>query len=61
LAKTSANAGELPLKEGFVEEAHYFNQSVVTRDAQEGMARFMEIGGQTRKVELKMSEVLQKL
>jgi len=61
LAKASVNAAELPLMEGLIEEAHYFNQSVASRAAQERMARFMEIGGQTRKVELKMSEVLQKL
>jgi len=61
LAKASVNAAELPLMEGLIEEAHYFNQSLASRAAQERMARFMEIGGQTRKVELKMSEVLQKL
>ena len=46
------DAAELPTIEGLIEEAHYFNQSVTTKAAQKRMAKFMEIGGQTRDLEL---------
>jgi enoyl-CoA hydratase/carnithine racemase len=52
LAKAAVNAAELPTVDGLVEEAHYFNQSVATREAQDRMAAFMAAGGQTRAVEL---------
>src|SRR5205807_4476462 len=39
LAKASVNAAELPTVEGLLEEAHYFNQSMATRAAQERMQR----------------------
>jgi enoyl-CoA hydratase/carnithine racemase len=52
-AKAAVNAAELPTVEGLLEEAHYFNQSVATTDAQERMQAFMAIGGQTREVELR--------
>jgi enoyl-CoA hydratase/carnithine racemase len=52
LAKASVEAAELPTIEGLIEEAHYFNQSLTTQGAQKRMAKFMEIGGQTREIEL---------
>lgn len=52
LAKASVNAAELPIVDGLLEEAHYFNQSLATKDAQERMAAFMAAGGQTYEVEL---------
>jgi enoyl-CoA hydratase/carnithine racemase len=52
LAKASVNAAELPTVAGLIEEAHYFNQSVATAAAQQRMAAFMQMGGQTREVEL---------
>jgi enoyl-CoA hydratase/carnithine racemase len=52
LAKASVNAAELPIVEGLLEEAHYFNQTLATKDAQERMAAFMAAGGQTYEVEL---------
>jgi enoyl-CoA hydratase/carnithine racemase len=52
LAKASVNAAELPTVAGLLEEAHYFNQSLATPEAQQRMAAFMAAGGQTRKVEL---------
>jgi enoyl-CoA hydratase/carnithine racemase len=54
LAKRSVNAAELPILEGLLEEAHYFNQSLATKAAQERMARFLENGGQTREAELSL-------
>ena len=52
LAKASLNAAELPIVDGLLEEAHYFNQSLATTEAQERMAAFMAVGGQTYDVEL---------
>ncbi|GAB4331618.1 MAG: enoyl-CoA hydratase/isomerase family protein [Candidatus Abyssubacteria bacterium] len=61
LAKASVNAAELPTAEGLMEEAHYFNQSIATAAAQKRMARFMELGGQSREVELDLEKLLPKL
>lgn len=52
LAKASVNAAERPIVDGLLEEAHYFNQSLATKEAQERMAAFMAVGGQTYDVEL---------
>jgi enoyl-CoA hydratase/carnithine racemase len=57
LAKASVDAAELPTIEGLIEEAHYFNQSLTTQGAQKRMAKFMEIGGQTRELELEPIEL----
>lgn len=57
LAKASVNAAELPTIEGLIEEAHYFNQSIATGPARKRMARFMELGGQTREVELHIGDL----
>ncbi len=52
LAKASVLSAELPTLEGLLEEAHYFNQAVATDEARERMKRFLQMGGQTREVEL---------
>jgi enoyl-CoA hydratase/carnithine racemase len=52
LAKRSVDAAELPTALGLLEEAHCFNQSLATQEAQERMAAFMARGGQTYTVEL---------
>ncbi|HBZ69482.1 MAG TPA: enoyl-CoA hydratase/isomerase family protein [Deltaproteobacteria bacterium] len=52
MAKASVNAAELPTVEGLLEEAHFFNQTLATQEAQERMAAFMAAGGQTYAVEL---------
>jgi enoyl-CoA hydratase/carnithine racemase len=52
LAKASVDAAELPTALGLLEEAHYFNQTLATKEAQERMAAFMAAGGQTYAVEL---------
>ena len=46
------NAAELPIVDGLIEEAHYFNQSLATKEAHDRMAAFMAAGGQTYEVEL---------
>src|SRR5437867_4625540 len=61
LAKASVNAAELPTVEGLLEEAHYFNQSLATTAAQERMKKFLEIGGQTREVELDLGGLVERL
>jgi len=61
LAKASVDAAELPIIEGLVEEAHYFNQSVATPSAQKRMAKFIELGGQTPEVEMNLDDVVRKL
>jgi enoyl-CoA hydratase/carnithine racemase len=61
LAKRSVDAAELPTVDGLLEEAHYFNQTLATKPAQERMARFLAMGGQTRDVELALDGLLEKL
>lgn len=53
LAKAAVDAAELSTFEGLLEEAHLFNQSLATTAAQERMAAFLAMGGQTREVELR--------
>lgn len=48
----------MPITEGLLEEAHLFSQSVATDGAQERMAKFMELDGQTRETELDLAEFL---
>lgn len=53
LAKASLDAAmELPTAEGLLEEAHRLARSVATEAAQRRMQRFLDLGGQTREVEL---------
>ncbi len=61
LAKAAVNAAELPTMEGLLEEAHLFNQSVATPAARARMAKFMELGGQTRETELDLESFVDKL
>jgi len=61
LAKASVDAAELPTREGLLEEAHYFNQSVATPAAQERMAAFMALGGQQADVEKGSLDLLESL
>ncbi len=56
LAKKSVlNAEKLPLIEGLIEESHIFNQSLVLPVAKERMKVFLELGGQTREIEIESS------
>ena len=61
LAKASVDSAELPMVEGLLEEAHYFNQSVATDEAQRRMRRFLELEGQTRGAELDLPATLDRI
>src|SRR5262249_58383293 len=61
LAKASVDAAERPTVEGLIEEAHYFNQTLATEPAQERMARFLALGGQTGDVELDLGGLVDRL
>jgi len=52
MAKAAVNAAELPTIEGLLEEEHCFYQCLATADAQNRMAKIMEVGAQTREAEL---------
>ncbi len=62
LAKASLNAAmELPTGDGLLEEAHCFARSVATDAAQRRMQRFLDLGGQTREVEMDLGRWLERL
>jgi enoyl-CoA hydratase/carnithine racemase len=61
LAKAAVNAAELPTREGLLEEADAFNRTLATPAARRRMARFLELGGQTRDVEIDLSRLLDRL
>jgi enoyl-CoA hydratase/carnithine racemase len=54
LAKQSVNNAELPIHEGLSEEAYLFQRTLRTEGAQRNMQKFMDMGGQTRDVELRV-------
>lgn len=56
-AKAAVDAAELPLHAGMVEEAYHFQELLRTSGAQRNMRRFLEMGGQTRKVELEVGRL----
>ncbi len=47
--------------EGLLEEAHYFDQAVATDAARKRMKKFLELGGQTREVELDLRPLADQL
>jgi enoyl-CoA hydratase/carnithine racemase len=51
-AKAAVAAAEADPLRGLLEEAHRFNQTLTLDETRTRMARFLEAGGQTRKVEL---------
>ncbi len=61
LAKESVYGAEQPLVEGLRNEAYLFQRLLRTDGAQRNMRRFLELGGQTREVELRMGEVCAQL
>src|SRR5262245_34913873 len=61
LAKGSVNAADQTTEAGLIEEAHLFNLSLATPEAQQRMARFMELGGQTPEVEKGIDTALEQL
>lgn len=54
LAKASVDAAEGPLVDGLCEEAYNFQRLLRTEAAQRNMQRFMDAGGQTPAVELRV-------
>jgi enoyl-CoA hydratase/carnithine racemase len=52
LAKQAVLEADRDVVAGLIEEAHLFNQTLATPEAQRRMARFLEIGGQTRELEM---------
>ena len=61
MAKASVNCAELPTLDGLREEAHYFDQAVATDAARKRMRKFLELGGQTRQVELDLRSLADQL
>jgi len=57
LAKQSVDCASRPLAEGLVEEAYRFECLLRTEAAQQGMRRFLALGGQTRDGELRVAEL----
>lgn len=57
LAKESVNNAVRPWLEGIYEEAHLFERLLRTPEARRNMAKFLELGGQTREAELRMGEL----
>jgi enoyl-CoA hydratase/carnithine racemase len=57
LAKQAINGADLPLAEGLAAESFLFQTSIRTPDARAAMARFLEIGGQTREGELRVADL----
>lgn len=63
LAKQAVLEADRDVVSGLIEEAHLFNQTLATEEAQRRMGRFLEIGGQTRELELpwKLDDVAAKI
>lgn len=62
LAKSAVDSGEgMTTPEALLEEEHCFNQALATQAARDSMKKFMEMGGQTREVELELGENIGKL
>ena len=61
LAKEAVNQAERPLQEGLSEEAYLFQQTLRTPDAREAMAKFLELGGQTREGELRVADLVREV
>jgi enoyl-CoA hydratase/carnithine racemase len=61
LAKTAVDAAELSIREGLLEEAHCFNQTLATAAAERRMARFLARGGQTPEVERDLAALIDRL
>lgn len=60
LAKEAVDASALGLSEGLVEEAFLFQRLMREPSARRAMAKFLEVGGQTREGELVVGELVMK-
>lgn len=54
LAKQSVGSADKPLEEGLADESFLFQTLIRTPDARRNMARFLEVGGQTREGEMRI-------
>ncbi len=61
LAKSAVAAAEPSPIDGLLDEAHLFNRTLATPDAQRRMAAFMALGGQTPDVERGALELLDRI
>jgi hypothetical protein len=61
MAKASVNSATKPLADGLEDESYLFQQLIRTESGRRNMARFLEIGGQTREGELRVAELSGKL
>jgi len=62
MAKQSiADADTVPLHNGMLDEAHRFQQTLRDPEAQRRMRQFLDIGGQTRNGELRLTELIAEL
>ena len=61
LAKRAVDSAEKPLAEGMNDEAFLFQVLLGTEGAQTNMAKFLEIGGQTREGEMRMGALCAEL
>jgi len=59
LAKTAVDAAELPIRDGLLAEAHYFNQALATAAAERRMRWFLASGGQTPEVERDLAAMIE--
>jgi enoyl-CoA hydratase/carnithine racemase len=57
LAKQSVTSADKPLEEGLADESFLFQQLIRTQEGKRNMARFLEIGGQTRAGELNVADL----
>ena len=61
LAKRAVEAAEGPTREGLLEEAWCFQQTLGLEETKSRLAQFLEHGGQTREVELELAGVFDRL
>ncbi len=61
LAKRAVDAAEGPTREGLLEEAWCFQQTLGLEETKSRLAQFLKHGGQTREVELELAGVLDRL
>jgi enoyl-CoA hydratase/carnithine racemase len=52
------SASELPLIEGLLQESFLFGQAASVKEAKRRMSRFLELGGQTREMELDLGDMV---
>jgi hypothetical protein len=61
LAKEAVDCGLRAVEPGLLAEGDRFNESLTDPEARYRMKRFLELGGQTREVELSLGKVTQRL